>query len=662
MENNTAGTSKSSILLKRPQKGRNVKIALSLAAVLMAGVIVYQASNLLKENEAAEPETVYKESKVMRGDITVGVSESGTASLESLTHTFSVSTTVDEVLVKAGQYVEKGDVLLKLDSTDIQEELAELQSSYRTANVKYQEQLLQQTLTKTNAEATRRESLARTDTAGLEYSLSIDDKDLTVLSAEESVKTIQDQIKYYQDLLDAEDEDDLREKYGLDELLEEIDSLESDISYVNQQIRALQNTGSSGGCGGCSDSRYVPHDGVTVSELEEGKGDAAYSYRQYKAIYQEEAEKAVAATENLTVSQLTSALEANVQPEGLSDDQWAELCEVYQKWQDNYQLYQQYVDTIAHISVQDEGSTQLANLQTQLSSLQSQLDQAERNWETQADNFEKEYDEAEDQIESLESQLKSAEIKYQQALLNQQINSITAENERISSLSGAENAEITYQLALLQAESSVLSAEDELANLQNQISEVQEALNDCEVKARCSGLVMSVMVSEGDEISDNTTLAIVSNSEKAYVTVSISQDDIADVSIGKECNISFAAYPDEKYTGIVDSISTSPARSGASTVSYSVSVLVDGDCSKLYEGMTADVTFITKEIQDVLYISNRTVTSEDGKQYVKVKREDGTIEKVEVATGFSDGTNVEITSGLSEGDTVLIESTVRRSE
>ena len=662
MENNTAGTSKSSILLKRPQKGRNVKIALSLAAVLMAGVIVYQASNLLKENEAAEPETVYKESKVMRGDITVGVSESGTASLESLTHTFSVSTTVDEVLVKAGQYVEKGDVLLKLDSTDIQEELAELQSSYRTANVKYQEQLLQQTLTKTNAEATRRESLARTDTAGLEYSLSIDDKDLTVLSAEESVKTIQDQIKYYQDLLDAEDEDDLREKYGLDELLEEIDSLESDISYVNQQIRALQNTGSSGGCGGCSDSRYVPHDGVTVSELEEGKGDAEYSYRQYKAIYQEEAEKAVAATENLTVSQLTSALEANVQPEGLSDDQWAELCEVYQKWQDNYQLYQQYVDTIAHISVQDEGSTQLANLQTQLSSLQSQLDQAERNWETQADNFEKEYDEAEDQIESLESQLKSAEIKYQQALLNQQINSITAENERISSLSGAENAEITYQLALLQAESSVLSAEDELANLQNQISEVQEALNDCEVKARCSGLVMSVMVSEGDEISDNTTLAIVSNSEKAYVTVSISQDDIADVSIGKECNISFAAYPDEKYTGIVDSISTSPARSGASTVSYSVSVLVDGDCSKLYEGMTADVTFITKEIQDVLYISNRTVTSEDGKQYVKVKREDGTIEKVEVATGFSDGTNVEITSGLSEGDTVLIESTVRRSE
>ncbi len=656
MSNSTAEMGKGAALLKKPGNGKKGKLALGLAAVLAAGGIIYQISAALKAESISEPETVYKESKVSRGDITVGVSESGTTSLETLMHTFSVNTTVDEVLVKAGQYVEKGDILIKLDSSDIQEELTELQNSYRTANVKYQEQLLQQTLTKTNAESVRRESLAKTDAAGLEYDLSIDDKNLTVLSAEDSVKTIQEQIKYYQDLLDAEDEDDLREKYGLDDILDEIDSLESDISYVNSQIRALQNTSSSG-CSGCSNSLYVPHDNVTVTELEDGKGDAEYSYRQYKASFQE----AAGSIDGFTVQQLTAALEAGIQPDGLSDSQWEDIQAVYQKWQDNYELYQQYVDTIAHVSAKDNGSVQLGNLETQLSSLESQLKQAEQNWDTQSEKFEQEYDDAENQIESLESQLKSAEIKYQQALLNQQLNSITAENDRINSLSGAENAEITYQLALLQAESSVLSAEDELTTLQNKISEMQDALNDCEVKARCSGLVMSVMVNEGDEITDNTTLAIVSNSEKAYITVSISQDDIADVSIGKECNILFAAYPEEKYTGVVDSISTSPARSGASTVSYSVSVLVDGDCTKLYEGMTADVTFITKEIQDVLYVSNRTITSEDGKQYVKVKREDGTIERVEVATGFSDGTNAEITGGLSEGDIVLIESTIRRS-
>ncbi len=70
------------------------------------------------------------------------------------------------------------------------------------------------------------------------------------------------------------------------------------------------------------------------------------------------------------------------------------------------------------------------------------------------------------------------------------------------------------------------------------------------------------------------------------------------------------------------------------------------------------MTFITKEIEDVLYVSNKAVIAEDAKSYVKVKDDSGNVQKVEVTTGFSDGVHVEIQEGLKEGDTVLIESKV----
>lgn len=199
---------------KRFGNRKKTMFMIALAAILTAGaVVIYQLVSPLSAKEA-QVEAVYKETAVTRGDLTVGITESGVTTLETLTHTFSVATTVDEVLIKAGQYVQEGDVLVKLDPTDIQEKLTELQSSYRTANVKYQEQLLQQKLTQVNAEATLQETLARSDTAGMEYELSLDEQDLSVISAKSNVKTIQDSIDYYTDLLGGADEETLREKYA----------------------------------------------------------------------------------------------------------------------------------------------------------------------------------------------------------------------------------------------------------------------------------------------------------------------------------------------------------------------------------------------------------------------------------------------------------------
>ena len=84
---------------------------------------------------------------------------------------------------------------------------------------------------------------------------------------------------------------------------------------------------------------------------------------------------------------------------------------------------------------------------------------------------------------------------------------------------------------------------------------------------------------------------------------------------------------------------------------------IEGDTGRLYGGMTADITFVTDSIEDVLYVSAKAiVTGEDGCTGVYVKNTEGEMEWKAVETGFSNGSEIEITSGLSEGDAVYIAS------
>lgn len=125
--------------------------------------------------------------------------------------------------------------------------------------------------------------------------------------------------------------------------------------------------------------------------------------------------------------------------------------------------------------------------------------------------------------------------------------------------------------------------------------------------------------------------------------------------------MNIAALPDESFTGTVTEIGDAEVNSSTSVITYEVTVTISGNLTGVYENMTGDVTFITKETKEVLQLVNRAVIREGAKSYVKVKDGEGNIVKKEITTGFSDGVNVEIVEGLSEGDVVLIESKVSDS-
>ena len=78
--------------------------------------------------------------------------------------------------------------------------------------------------------------------------------------------------------------------------------------------------------------------------------------------------------------------------------------------------------------------------------------------------------------------------------------------------------------------------------------------------------------------------------------------------------------------------------------------------------MTADITFVTEEKEDVLYVSRRAIVEENEKTYVYRQSALGGMELTEVETGVSNGVSIEILSGLSEGETIYIASRVSSEE
>ncbi|MFI3172584.1 MAG: hypothetical protein R3Y58_09525 [Eubacteriales bacterium] len=187
--------------------------------------------------------------------------------------------------------------------------------------------------------------------------------------------------------------------------------------------------------------------------------------------------------------------------------------------------------------------------------------------------------------------------------------------------------------------------------------------------APCSGYIMSVSEPDTFTIDDTTVetgLSItVSDGDYVEIEVSISQDDIADLYIGMETNIIFDAYEDIMLTAQLDTLSLNPSGDMTSSVNYTVSTIVEipqDEGMTIFSSMTAAVTFVEQQRNDVLAISTNYIIYEDGVQYVYLEKEDGSIEKTVVETGFSDGFDVEITSGLEEGDVVKNESAVSNIE
>lgn len=273
------------------------------------------------------------------------------------------------------------------------------------------------------------------------------------------------------------------------------------------------------------------------------------------------------------------------------------------------------------------------------------------------DRFFEQFDETNQQIQDNIDRIYEIEeeIVYNQQLLEKELLKANQELE-ISNVSGA-IADVKYQSSLTGYENALSKAQRTLEEAQEKLDAFEAFVGDGTVCAEGSGIVTEIGYEEGDYLKNTGTLIAFAKAEEMTVSVDVSQEDVVNIKVGDTVELSMSAYEGEIYEGVVASITTTATSRNAATISYPVVISILGDTSKLYGGMTADVKFVTQEVQDVTYVLRKAVVTENGKSCLYVKSgADYTL--VPITTGFNNGEYVEVLEGICEGEEYYLKTQV----
>lgn len=281
--------------------------------------------------------------------------------------------------------------------------------------------------------------------------------------------------------------------------------------------------------------------------------------------------------------------------------------------------------------------------------------------QTIVDEIEEDIESLTDENETLLTEIGEATRSWNEACRNLESEKLTAQQTLETDQYYASVSSEWYSIQTTSLDNEKQSAYASYESAVKKLDEFNSYIVGNDVIAEYSGVVTEVPLEEGDGVTRNTSLVTLYDASDVTMEITVSEDDYKAIDQDGEVNITYTAYPDVVYNGVISEVSDATYDSSSGEVYYTITVIVQGDVSGLYEGMTGDVTCVTKETKEVTYVSNRAIFRDGTRSYVKVRDENGNIVEKDVTTGFSDGVNVEITEGLSQGDTVLIESKVSES-
>jgi RND family efflux transporter MFP subunit len=149
------------------------------------------------------------------------------------------------------------------------------------------------------------------------------------------------------------------------------------------------------------------------------------------------------------------------------------------------------------------------------------------------------------------------------------------------------------------------------------------------------------------------TLADLSN---LRVKAVVDETDISQVEIGQETEITFDAFPGQRFRGQVLEVPLQ-GKLTQNVLTYEVPVSLEGAAgAALKPGMTANLSIVVGRRQNVLLVPAMAVQlGEDGNTVKVQDSPKGPATETRVEVGLSDGTYTEVKRGLNEGDRVLVQ-------
>lgn len=166
---------------------------------------------------------------------------------------------------------------------------------------------------------------------------------------------------------------------------------------------------------------------------------------------------------------------------------------------------------------------------------------------------------------------------------------------------------------------SVLSAEDkynaallpdiQLGQLKDSISDLEKKISDCEVRAKSSGYLTDIYVSESELCSDGY-IAKIENKTSNVIELKVKNDQINDIYEGMNALLSINSSLDRVYKGKVTSVPNYSA-----TDFFNVKVTLEDDV-QLSRGIGVSARLITAELSEQLCVPFDAVVKEEDGSYV----------------------------------------------
>lgn len=221
-----------------------------------------------------------------------------------------------------------------------------------------------------------------------------------------------------------------------------------------------------------------------------------------------------------------------------------------------------------------------------------------------------------------------------------------------------EQSQTTYE----QAEQSVLRA-------RSQYERAETNLGYATIVSPVDGTVISRKVDKGQTVAASfqtpDLFEIAEDLSKMQIETSVSEADIGMITDGQRVTFTVDAYPTQTFEGVVRQIRLSPTTT-SNVVVYTVVIDVDNADLRLMPGMTAFVTIVISEKDDVwkapnaafLIRSFANIIEDAGdatpKTHLAIER-GGTAVLVPYEKGLSTATETEIISdGVQSGDKIIV--------
>lgn len=176
---------------------------------------------------------------------------------------------------------------------------------------------------------------------------------------------------------------------------------------------------------------------------------------------------------------------------------------------------------------------------------------------------------------------------------------------------------------------AVSTAQRNLASAQATLEQATAKAAERTVKAPSSGNIVELNAKVGATVTGGTIMGEsdtsggkqcmqIADLSKMKVTVQVGEKDIAKIAVGQSANVTYPAFPDIVSQGTVTaiaSVANSDSNSGGGSVTFNVDILIEAPDSRLKPGMTAEVSVVTEQLDDVVMVPTMALMTEDGEHY-----------------------------------------------